>query len=118
MIETIVAGGDHDGSFLQKILVGQFKSFAVARQQSYTKSSSGIETPAMTDLDRPAFIVMVIGENELWFELKVVRGIDVFWTWSECCQLDRVVEDIPQMSMRKVTIPDMFRTSDILNLTN
>jgi hypothetical protein len=87
----------------------------VARQQSSTSSSSGIESPGMTNLDRAAFVVTVIGENELWCGLEVVRGIDVFWTWSECCQLNRVVGDIPQMSVRKVMIPDMFRTSDILS---
>jgi hypothetical protein len=85
MIETIVAVGDHDGRFLQKILVGQFRSLALAHQQSFTRTCSGIEIPAMTDLDRPAFVVMEIGEDELWCRSEVVRGSQVFWTMSECC---------------------------------
>jgi hypothetical protein len=106
---------DHAGSVHQKMLIGQFRSLAVAPQQSDTGRSTGVEIPAVTDLDSPGFILEVVGEKELRLASEVVRSSDIFWTWLGYCHLNRVVEDIPQMSVRKVMIPDMFRTSDILD---
>jgi hypothetical protein len=115
MKENIFAVMDHAGNVHQKMLIGQFRSLAVAPQQSDTGRSTGVEIPAVTDLDSPGFILEVVGEKELRLASEVVRSSDIFWTWLGYCHLNRVVEDIPQMSVRKVMIPDMFRTSDILD---
>ena len=77
---------DHLGSDLQDLLVGQLRSVAFAHQEVEARESSGIEVPAVANVDDPVFEVGIVREKELWLDWVVVRGSDVFLIKSEVCQ--------------------------------